>query len=145
MSNDDVARMDDRMLAAWGAHDVDGVLAVLADDFVWTDLAVPQRMRNIDEARQYVQDASCQPGSRIGQLDCYFLPRLRRLDASLLAMIGGSWRVGKENIIKVHIGWLVLRAVHAMSVVSEGLTQYRGQRLSSALSSIPHVRRGAST
>lgn len=55
MSKEDVMRIDDRTLAAWSNHDVDGVLAMLAEDAVWTDVTVPEPMRGKEEIRQYVQ------------------------------------------------------------------------------------------
>jgi steroid delta-isomerase-like uncharacterized protein len=55
MSTEGVARIDDRMMSAWAAHDVEGVLEMLADDFAWTDLTVREPMRTKEEARRYVQ------------------------------------------------------------------------------------------
>jgi len=54
MSREDVARVDSRSIAAWAKHDVEGVVAMLADKFVWTDVGLPEPMRSLDEVRAYV-------------------------------------------------------------------------------------------
>ena len=55
MSRADVERIDDQGIAAWDNHDADAFANLLADDFVWTDLTLPEPMRTKDEARQYAQ------------------------------------------------------------------------------------------
>jgi steroid delta-isomerase-like uncharacterized protein len=55
MSRADVERIDDQGIAAWDKHDADAFANLLADDFVWTDLTLPEPMRTRDEARQYAQ------------------------------------------------------------------------------------------
>jgi steroid delta-isomerase-like uncharacterized protein len=55
MSREEVERIDDEGIAAWDRHDADGFAALFADDFVWTDLTVPEPMRTKDQARQYAQ------------------------------------------------------------------------------------------
>ena len=55
MSRVDVERIDDQGIAAWDSHDADAFADLMADDFVWTDLTLPEPMRTKDEARQYAQ------------------------------------------------------------------------------------------
>ncbi len=55
MSREDVARVDARSIAAWAEHDVDGVVAMLAEKFVWSDVGLPEPMRTLDEVRGYVR------------------------------------------------------------------------------------------
>jgi steroid delta-isomerase-like uncharacterized protein len=55
MSRADVERIDDQGIAAWDNHNADAFANLLADDFVWTDLTLPEPMRTKDEARQYAQ------------------------------------------------------------------------------------------
>jgi steroid delta-isomerase-like uncharacterized protein len=55
MSRAEVERIDDQGIAAWDNHDADAFANLLADDFVWTDLTLPEPMRTKDEARQYAQ------------------------------------------------------------------------------------------
>jgi steroid delta-isomerase-like uncharacterized protein len=51
----DIEQIDDQGMSAWDRHDVPGFVALLASDFVWSDLTVPEPMRNREEARQYMQ------------------------------------------------------------------------------------------
>jgi steroid delta-isomerase-like uncharacterized protein len=51
----DIEQVDDQGMAAWDGHDVDAFMGLFADEFVWTDLTVPEPMRTRDEARQYMQ------------------------------------------------------------------------------------------
>ncbi len=51
----EVEQIDDQGMAAWDGHDVDAFMALLADDFVWTDLTLPEPMRTKDQARQYMR------------------------------------------------------------------------------------------
>ena len=51
----EVEQVDDQGMAAWDGHDVDAFMALLADDFVWTDLTLPEPMRTKDQARQYMR------------------------------------------------------------------------------------------
>jgi steroid delta-isomerase-like uncharacterized protein len=55
MAREDVERIDDQGIAAWDHHDADTIVDQLADDFVWTDLTLPEPMRTKDQARQYAQ------------------------------------------------------------------------------------------
>jgi steroid delta-isomerase-like uncharacterized protein len=51
----EIEQIDDQGMAAWDRHDVAAFVSLLAADFVWTDLTVPEPMRSRDEARQYMQ------------------------------------------------------------------------------------------
>jgi len=51
----DIEQIDAQGMAAWDGHDVDAFVGLFADEFVWTDLTLPQPMRTRDEARQYMQ------------------------------------------------------------------------------------------
>jgi steroid delta-isomerase-like uncharacterized protein len=55
MTRDAVERIDQQGMAAWDGHDVDGFLALFAEQFVWADLTLPEPMRTKDQARQYMQ------------------------------------------------------------------------------------------
>ena len=54
MSRDVVERVDRRAIEAWSEHDVEGVLAMLAEQFVWNDVGLPEPLRTLDEVRAYV-------------------------------------------------------------------------------------------
>lgn len=49
----ELERLDDIGIRAWDTHDVDSFLELFADDFIWTDWALPGPMRTRDEARAY--------------------------------------------------------------------------------------------
>jgi steroid delta-isomerase-like uncharacterized protein len=51
----EIEQLDDQGMAAWDRHDVDAFIALFADDFVWTDLTLPEPMRTREQARQYMQ------------------------------------------------------------------------------------------
>jgi steroid delta-isomerase-like uncharacterized protein len=51
----EIEQIDDQGMAAWDRHDVPAFVGLLAADFVWTDLTLPEPMRSRDEARQYMQ------------------------------------------------------------------------------------------
>jgi steroid delta-isomerase-like uncharacterized protein len=51
----EIEQIDDQGMAAWDRHDVPGFVALLASDFVWSDLTLPEPMRSREEARQYMQ------------------------------------------------------------------------------------------
>jgi len=55
MSKEEVERIDDQGMAAWGSHDPDAITGLLADDFVWADVTLPEPLRTKEEARQYAQ------------------------------------------------------------------------------------------
>ncbi|HYJ75549.1 MAG TPA: GTPase domain-containing protein [Kineosporiaceae bacterium] len=46
----------------------------------------------------------------VGQVDDYLLPRLRRIDAPLLAVVGGSTGAGKSTLVNSLVGAVVSRA-----------------------------------
>ena len=46
----------------------------------------------------------------VGQVDDYLLPRLRRLDAPLLAVVGGSTGAGKSTLVNTLVGAPVSRS-----------------------------------
>jgi predicted ester cyclase len=52
----DIEQIDLAGMTAWDQHDVDGFMALLADGFVWTDVTLPEPMRTLDQARQYMQE-----------------------------------------------------------------------------------------
>ena len=51
----EIERIDDQGMVAWDRHDVSAFVELLAADFVWTDLTLPEPMRSRDQARQYMQ------------------------------------------------------------------------------------------
>jgi steroid delta-isomerase-like uncharacterized protein len=55
MSREEVERIDDQGIAAWDGHDADGLVAMLAEGFVWNDISLPEPIRSKEGARQYVQ------------------------------------------------------------------------------------------
>jgi steroid delta-isomerase-like uncharacterized protein len=55
MSQEDLEWIDDQGIAAWDGHDADAFAELLADDFVWTDLTLPEPMRTKDQAHQYME------------------------------------------------------------------------------------------
>ena len=77
-----------------------------------------ESLRSLRDALQQARLPVELPGSRlagtlqhdmIAQLDDYLLPRLERLDAPLLAVIGGSTGAGKSTLVNSMIGRLVSR------------------------------------
>lgn len=63
------------------------------------DLPVP----GADQARQAQSEL-------VGQVDDYLLPRLRQLDAPLLAVVGGSTGAGKSTLVNTLVGANVTKA-----------------------------------
>jgi steroid delta-isomerase-like uncharacterized protein len=55
MDREELERLDDLGMEAWNNQDVDGFLALFADDFVWNDLTVPEPMTTAEAARQYMR------------------------------------------------------------------------------------------
>ena len=51
-----------------------------------------------------VQEASRTRDELVGQVDDYLLPRLRQLDAPLLAVVGGSTGAGKSTLVNTLLG-----------------------------------------
>jgi steroid delta-isomerase-like uncharacterized protein len=54
MGSQDIRALADRALAAWNAHDPDGVAACYAEDAEFLDIALPEPMRG----RQAIRDAA---------------------------------------------------------------------------------------
>lgn len=75
-----------------------------------------QRLRGALEAAELTLDLPAAAGARrdraelLDQIDDYLLPRLRRLDAPLLAVLGGSTGAGKSTITNSLVGDDVSRA-----------------------------------
>jgi energy-coupling factor transporter ATP-binding protein EcfA2 len=55
-------------------------------------------------------DARAAQTELVGQVDDYLLPRLRRIDAPLLAVVGGSTGAGKSTLVNSLVGAVVSRA-----------------------------------
>lgn len=55
MSKEEVERIDDAGTEAWNTKDDDSFVALLADDFIWKDVTVPEPMRDTASARQYMR------------------------------------------------------------------------------------------
>jgi steroid delta-isomerase-like uncharacterized protein len=51
----EIEQLDDQGMAAWDQHDVDAFMSLFANEFVWSDLTLPEPMRTRDQARQYMQ------------------------------------------------------------------------------------------
>jgi predicted nucleic acid-binding OB-fold protein len=58
---------------------------------------LPLEVAGVDRARRARREI-------VGQLDDYVLPRLRRLDAPLLAVVGGSTGAGKSTLVNSLVG-----------------------------------------
>jgi steroid delta-isomerase-like uncharacterized protein len=54
MIKEEPERIDDLGMKAWDDHDVDAFLGLLADEFVWRDITVPEPMTTREAARQYM-------------------------------------------------------------------------------------------
>ena len=54
MNKDELIALDDRGLAAWDTHDVDGLAAMFADPFVYTDDTVTRAMTSVDQVQHYM-------------------------------------------------------------------------------------------
>lgn len=55
MSIQENLKLDEKNFEAWNAHDVDGALALYADDIVWQDVGSPQALQGKEGVRQYIQ------------------------------------------------------------------------------------------
>jgi steroid delta-isomerase-like uncharacterized protein len=55
MSKEDLERIDDLGMAAWGNHNPDAWVELFADAFVLRDLTMPEPLRSKEEAKQYMQ------------------------------------------------------------------------------------------
>ncbi len=61
------------------------------------DLRLPLRLPHVERAAQEQE-------TLLGQLEDYLLPRLRRMDAPLLAVVGGSTGAGKSTLVNSLVG-----------------------------------------
>ncbi|HET8616055.1 MAG TPA: GTPase domain-containing protein [Actinomycetales bacterium] len=92
--------------ASWSAADGSGdplLPAVLSLRSALSALTLPLQLDGVEEARRDRQ-------SLIDQLDDYVLPRLRSLDAPLLAVVGGSTGAGKSTLVNSLLGHVVSRS-----------------------------------
>jgi steroid delta-isomerase-like uncharacterized protein len=55
MSVQENLKLDEKNFEAWNAHDVDGALALYADDILWQDVGSPQAFQGKEAVRQYIQ------------------------------------------------------------------------------------------
>ena len=55
MSREELERLDDRGMASWDSHDPQAFVDLFADDFILTDVAVPEPIRSKDGVRGYAQ------------------------------------------------------------------------------------------
>jgi energy-coupling factor transporter ATP-binding protein EcfA2 len=64
----------------------------------------------LDLATASAEAASAAQAGLVGQVDDYLLPRLRQLDAPLLAVVGGSTGAGKSTLVNTLVGAEVTKA-----------------------------------
>jgi steroid delta-isomerase-like uncharacterized protein len=70
MNKDELIALNDRGLAAWDAHDVDGFAGLFAADFVYTDDTVAGAMTSLDQVRDYMSGwFTAFPDMRVRQLN----------------------------------------------------------------------------
>jgi energy-coupling factor transporter ATP-binding protein EcfA2 len=81
--------------------DLAGALAALRDRVAGLRLGLATAGADAARAAQ---------GELVGQVDDYLLPRLRRIDAPLLAVVGGSTGAGKSTLVNSLVGAVVSRA-----------------------------------
>ncbi|MET3175153.1 UNVERIFIED_ORG: steroid delta-isomerase-like uncharacterized protein [Arthrobacter sp. UYCu721] len=55
MSIADVEKIDDRGIAAWDSRDAAGFAELLADDFTFSDVSLPEPLRSRDQVREYME------------------------------------------------------------------------------------------
>ena len=55
MSVQDNLKLDEEVIAAWNAHDVERSVAVFPDEIIWQDVGSPQPFNGKDGLRQYLQ------------------------------------------------------------------------------------------
>src|SRR5438876_8466727 len=55
MSISENIKLDEENIAALSAHSVDRQLATMADNVVWTDVGIPEPMKDKAAIRQYLQ------------------------------------------------------------------------------------------
>ncbi len=69
MSREELEQLDDQGMAAWDQHDADAFVALLADDFVWSDWTLPEPIRDKDGARNYFNSwATAFPDMKVKQV-----------------------------------------------------------------------------
>lgn len=56
MTKEELERLDDRGLKAWNDHDIDAFVGLLADNFVWRDLTIPEPLTTREAMRQYIEE-----------------------------------------------------------------------------------------
>ncbi|MFZ1384976.1 MAG: GTPase domain-containing protein, partial [Propionicimonas sp.] len=81
-----------------GAEELSQSLSLLRDALA--GVRIPLNLPERDEIAARVRGA-------VGQLDDYVLPRLARLDAPVLAVVGGSTGAGKSTLVNSVIGRVV--------------------------------------
>lgn len=55
MTREELERIDELHRRAWNEQDIDAWLALLADEFVWRDVTVPEPMTTREAARAYLR------------------------------------------------------------------------------------------
>jgi steroid delta-isomerase-like uncharacterized protein len=55
MSREELERIDDQGMSAWDTGDAEALISILADDFVWNDLSMPEPILTKEAARAYVK------------------------------------------------------------------------------------------
>lgn len=55
MSIADVEQVDDQGAAASDQHDADGFAGLLADEFTFTDVSIPEPMHACEQVREYME------------------------------------------------------------------------------------------
>ncbi|MEW5960029.1 MAG: ester cyclase [Chloroflexota bacterium] len=55
MSIQENIKLDEQSMAAWNAHSVDDLLALLSNNIVWQDVGNPEPLRGKEAVRPYVQ------------------------------------------------------------------------------------------
>ena len=55
MSIEETKRLDDALIGSWNNQDVDGFIALCADDVVWNDVGVPDPFKGKDAVRAYME------------------------------------------------------------------------------------------
>jgi steroid delta-isomerase-like uncharacterized protein len=55
MSREELERLDDQGMSAWDTGDAEALISILADDFVWNDVSMPEPIRTREAVREYVK------------------------------------------------------------------------------------------
>ncbi|MDR2975573.1 MAG: 50S ribosome-binding GTPase, partial [Propionibacteriaceae bacterium] len=80
------------------AESLSTALTWLRDELVHVRLTVP--LPGASQTKQWIASA-------VGQLDDYILPRLRSIEAPILAVVGGSTGAGKSTLVNSLLGTVV--------------------------------------